>query len=103
MRYCLVCITTKDEDEARKIGRVLVAEKLAAGINIHPIESIYWWQEEVREENEVAMLVKTKAKLVNEVITRIKALHSYRVPCIISLPIEEGYPDFLAWINQSTK
>jgi periplasmic divalent cation tolerance protein len=101
--YCVVYITTKDEKEARKIGRALVAEKLAAGINIHPIDSIYWWQEEIREENEVAILAKTKAELVSEVITRVKALHSYRVPCIISLPIEKGYPDFLEWIKQSTK
>ena len=103
MPYHLIYITTKDEAEAKKIGRALVGEKLAACVNIHPIESIYEWAGEIREESEVAMLVKTKAELATEVITRVKELHSYEVPCIICLPIEKGYPDFLEWINQSTK
>ena len=103
MPYYLIYIVTKDEEEARKIGKTLVEEKLAACVNIHPIKSIYWWEEEIMEESEIAMLVKTKAELVDEVIKRVKQLHSYEVPCIISLPIEKGYPDFLKWINQSTK
>ena len=103
MQYYLIYITTKDEEEARKIGKTLVEEKLVACVNIHPIKSIYWWEEEIMEESEIAMLVKTKAELVDEVIKRVKQLHSYEVPCIISLPIEKGYPDFLKWINQSTK
>lgn len=103
MQYYLIYITTKDEEEARKIGKTLVVEKLAACVNIRPIESIYRWGGEIREESEIAMLVKTKAKLVDEVIKRVKELHSYEVPCIVSLPIEKGYPDFLKWINQSTK
>lgn len=103
MQYYLIYITTKDEEEARKIGKTLVVEKLVACVNIHPIESIYRWGGEIREESEIAMLVKTKAKLVDEVIKRVKELHSYEVPCIVSLPIEKGYPDFLKWINQSTK
>jgi len=103
MQYYLIYITTKDEEEAKKIGKTLVEEKLAACVNIYPIKSIYWWEEEIMEESEIAMLVKTKAELVDEVIKRVKQLHSYEVPCIISLPIEKGYPDFLKWINQSTK
>ncbi len=103
MQYCSIYITTGDEDEARRIGRTLVAEKLAACVNIHPIKSIYRWQENIQEEDEVAMLVKTKAGLADEVIQRVKELHSYEVPCIVSLPIEKGYPDYLKWINESTK
>ena len=103
MPYYLIYITTKDEEEARKIGKTLVEEKLVACVNIHPIKSIYWWEGKITEESEIAMLVKTKAELVDEVIKRVKQLHSYEVPCIISLPIEKGYPDFLKWINQSTK
>ena len=103
MHECFVYITTKDEDEAKKIGRALVAEKLVACVNIHPINSIYRWQEEVQEDSEVAVFVKTKAGLVDEVISRVKELHSYEVPCVISLPIEKGNPDFLEWIEASTK
>ena len=75
MHYCLVYITTKDEDEAKKIGRALVEEKLVACVNIHPINSIYRWQGEVQEDSEVAVFVKTKAGLVDEVISRVKELH----------------------------
>jgi len=102
-QYCLVYITTKDEAEARKIGRALVSEKLAACVNIHPIQSIFRWQGEVRQENEVAMLVKTRTELASEVISRVKELHSYEVPCIITLPIEKANPDFLEWLSQSTR
>jgi periplasmic divalent cation tolerance protein len=103
MPYYSVYITTKDEEEARAIGKALVEEKLAACINIHPIKSIFWWEGEIVEESEAAMFVKTKAELVDEVFRRTKELHSYEVPCIVSLPIEKGYPDYLKWIGQSTK
>ena len=102
MQYCVVYITTKDEDEARKIGKTLVEEKLVACVNIHPVNSIYRWEGEIQEESEIAMLVKTKADLVGEVINRVKELHSYQVPCVVSLPIEKGNPDYLRWIEEST-
>jgi len=103
MAYYSVYITTKDEEEARKIGKALVEERLVACINIHPIKSIFWWEEKIVEDSEAAMFVKTKAELVDEVIRRVKELHSYEVPCIVSLPIEKGYSYFLKWIDQSTK
>lgn len=102
-KYCLIYITTKDEEEARTIGKTLVSEKLAACVNIHPIQSVYRWQGEISQETEVAMFVKTKAELVKELTNRVKELHSYEVPCIVCLPIETGSPDFLDWISQSTK
>ncbi len=103
MKYRLIYITTKDEEEAKKIGRALVEEKVAACVNIHPIKSIYRWEGNIVEESEVAMFVKTKAELADAVIKRVKQLHSYEVPCIVSLPIEEGHPDFLEWVDRSTK
>ena len=97
-----IYITTKDEDEARKIGRTLVEEKLAACVNILPIKSIYRWEGEIEEEGETAMLVKTRAELADKVIERVKELHSYEVPCIVSLSIDKGNPDYLKWIEEST-
>ena len=101
--YCLIYITAKDESEAREIGRALVGEKLAACVNFHPIRSIFRWQGEIEQENEVAMLVKTRAELASEVMSRVKELHSYEVPCIVTLPIEKANPDFLEWLSQSTR
>jgi periplasmic divalent cation tolerance protein len=102
-QYCLVYITAKDEEEASRIGKALVSEKLAACVNLHPIKSIFRWQGEINQEDEVALLAKTRAELANEVISRVKELHSYEVPCAIVLPLEKGNPDFLEWISQSTK
>lgn len=102
-QYCLVYITTKDEEEARRIGKALVSEKLAACVNFHPIKSILRWQGEISQEDEVAMLAKTKAELVDELVSRVKELHSYEVPCVVVLPVEKGNPDFLEWISQATK
>jgi len=101
--YSLVYITTQDEGEAEKIGRTLVKEKLAACVNIHPINSVYRWEGRVEAEREAAMLVKTRADLVDEVINRVKELHPYEVPCVISLPIIQGNDDYLNWIRESTK
>lgn len=101
--YRLVYITTSGKEEAENIGKTLIKEKLIACANIFPIRSIYLWKEELQREEEVAMFIKTKAKLVDEVIKRIKELHSYEVPCIVSLTIEKGYIEFLKWIDKSTK
>ena len=103
MQYRSIYITAGDEAEARKIGKTLVEEKLAACVNIHPIKSIYRWEGKIEEEEEIALFVKTKAELADEVIARVKELHSYDVPCIVSFPIEKGYPDYLKWIEESTK
>ena len=103
MQYCSIYITTKDEEEARRIGKALVEEKLAACVNINPIKSIYRWEGQIQEEGEVAMFVKTRAELADEIIRRVKELHSYEVPCIVSYPIAKGYPDFLKWVEESTK
>ncbi len=103
MQYCLVYITTENNEEARRIGKVLVEEKLAACVNIHPIESVYRWKGNIEEDIEAAMLAKTRAGLVDEVIKRVKELHSYEVPCIISISIEKGNHDYLKWIEESTR
>jgi len=102
MEYCSIYVTTASEDEAHKIGRALVEEKLAACANILPIKSIYRWQGNIEEAGEAAMFLKTRSELVDKVIERIKALHSYEVPCIVSFPIEKGNPDYLKWIGEST-
>ena len=103
MEYCSVYVIAATEEEARRIGRTLVEEKLAACANILPISSIYRWQGKIEEAAEAAMFLKTRSALVDKVIERVKALHSYQVPCIVSLPIEKGNPDYLKWIGESTK
>lgn len=102
-KFRLIYITTPTRREAKNIAETLVKEKLIACANFFPIESIYRWRGKIQREKEFGMIFKTKEKLVEKIIKRAKKLHSYEVPCIISLPIEKGYKKFLKWINESTK
>ena len=98
-----IYLTCKDETEAKEIGQVLVSEKLAACVNYFPINSVFRWKGKIEEGEEFGMLVKTKESLVDEVIARIKELHSYDVPCIEVLDVVGGNSDFLDWVEKETK
>lgn len=103
MEFCSIYITAGDEAEASRIGRILVEEKLAACVNILPVNSIYRWEEGIVEEGEAVMFVKTRRELADRVIDRVKALHSYDVPCTVSFIIDKGNADYLQWIEDSTQ
>tara|TARA_Y100000310_G_scaffold328561_1_gene396888 strand:- start:3120 stop:3431 length:312 start_codon:yes stop_codon:yes gene_type:complete len=98
-----IYLTCKDESEAKDIGKVLVEEKLAACVNYFPIDSIFRWEGKIEEEKEFGMLIKTKTELIDEVIARIKELHSYDIPCIEVLSVEDGNSEFLDWVEKETK
>lgn len=103
MQINLVYITTKDKAEAKAIGKKLVEERLAAGVNIiDNVESVYRWQGKVQEQGEAILIAKTKESLVSELIERVKSLHSYECPCVVSIPIQAGNKDFLDWIQKET-
>lgn len=98
--FSIVYITAGDMEEARKIGRILVEERLAACVNIFPISSIYRWKENIEEAQEFGMLVKTGSGKVKEIEKRVKEIHSYEVPCVVSLRIDEGSDDYIKWIEE---
>ena|SRR3989338_9301654 len=100
MIYC----TTGSHREAVAISRALVEERLAACVNILPsITSLYWWEGKVQEGQEAALIIKTRRELVDDVIARVKQLHSYDCPCVVSLATEKGNSDFLEWVAKETK
>ena len=104
MKLNLIYITAKDKGEARKIGRELVENRLAACINIiDNMNSIYWWEGKIQDDNEVILIAKTKESLVPDLIEKVKSMHSYKCPCIVSLPILNGNKDYLEWIQKETK
>jgi periplasmic divalent cation tolerance protein len=99
----LVYMTAASREEARKIGRALVEERLAACANvIDGMESVYWWQGKLTEDRETVLIAKTRAELVPALTERVKELHSYTVPCVVALPILAGNPAYLDWLAAET-
>ena len=100
MNLCLIYITIKDSKEAEQIGKTLLQEKLASCVNIIPnMKSMYWWEGEIKQENEAILLVKTKKELFEKIEQKVQELHSYDCPCVISLPIENGSAAYLKWLD----
>ena len=102
MAHSLILSTTSTKDEAQNIAKVLVERKLVACVNIvGPIESIYRWKGEVENAQEFLMVIKTEAGRFAEVRDAIKGMHSYEVPELIEVSIENGSADYLKWISES--
>lgn len=102
----LVYITTNNKQEARSIGKTLVKEKLAACVNIvEGMESIYRWEGEIVEDTETILIAKTPYHNVKELTERVKELHSYDCPCIISLQLteQEGNEEYQDWLIKNSK
>jgi periplasmic divalent cation tolerance protein len=99
--FSIIYITAGDLPEARKIGRILVEERFAACANIFPITSIFRWKGNVDEASEYGIIIKTRTEKVKEIVKRVKEIHSYEVPCVVSFKIDEGSHEYLEWINDS--
>jgi periplasmic divalent cation tolerance protein len=103
MNYFFVYITAKDMAQARAIGISLVTEKLAACVNIfESINSLYFWKGKLCDDREAVLIAKTRDTLLEGLVTRVKELHSYEIPCIVALPIVGGNKTFLDWIGKET-
>jgi len=103
MSTTLLYVTTSDRDAATRLGRVVVEERLAACANVIPgVSSIYIWDDELREDEEVILILKTKENLVESLIERVKDLHEYECPCVVALPIVGGNQAFLNWVADET-
>jgi periplasmic divalent cation tolerance protein len=100
----LVMVTVGSGEEASTIARTLVEEKLVACVNIVPrIRSIYRWKGEVCDEEEQLLIMKTRSNLFPGLQNRIREIHSYEVPEIISFPVAEGLPDYVSWVLENTQ
>ena len=99
-----IYMTAGNKAEAQKIAKALVEHRLAACVNIlENMRSIYRWEKEIQEDTEVVLIAKTTENLVSDLIDKVKSLHSYDCPCIVSLPILDGYMPFLNWIHDEVK
>ena len=104
MKINFIYMTVGSKDEARKIGRELVATRLAACVNIlDNMNSFYMWDGEIQDDTEVVMIAKTTEEQVPELIKKVESMHSYDCPCIVSLPVTGGHQPFLEWINTEVR
>ena len=102
MTAILILSTAPTKEEAARIAKALVAEKLAACVQLSPIESWYRWEGKVEQAAEIRLHIKTSESLADRVEQRIIALHSYAIPELIRVPVTGGSAAYLDWIETST-
>ena len=103
IKFFVIFCTTGSKEEGEKIARQIVEDRLAACVNIiQGVTSIFTWKGAVDQAEECLLIIKTRSELIPALLARIKALHSYDVPENIALPITDGNPAYLDWINEVT-
>jgi len=97
----IVFSTCASPEEGKRIAKVLVEERLAACVNvISDIVSIYQWQGKVHEGNEAMLVVKSRRDLLSRLQERLASIHSYEVPEAIAIPVVDGLPAYLDWLER---
>jgi periplasmic divalent cation tolerance protein len=97
----LVMVSCADQEEARRIARALVEQRLAACVHVQPHDSIYWWEGAIETAEEVSLLIKTVPDLFEPVCASIRAMHSYTLPAILAVPAV-AEPATMAWLASET-
>ena len=100
----LVVLITVPEDQAHKMARTLVRERLAGSINVLPgTFSVYRWENELSEDTESLLLVKTTQERYPALEARVRQMHPYEVPELLALKVEHTLPQFAAWLEDSVQ
>jgi periplasmic divalent cation tolerance protein len=101
--FIVVYVTAGSLDEADRLARGLVEERLAACVNrIGPIQSVYRWEGKLEQSEEHLLIIKTERDLFSALEKRVRELHTYSVPEIVALPIIDGSQDYLRWLGEQT-
>ncbi len=102
-KIVLAYVTCASSGEARRIALTLVRERLAACVNVTPVESFFYWKGELERSREWLLLAKTLARNAKRVEKRVRELHSYEVPCIVFYPAVGGFKKYFDWVKESVK
>lgn len=98
----LLYIPCADETEARNIAEALLADKLIACANVFPIKSLYFWQDDLRNDNEVVLLTKTADRMYEKVKKKVISMHSYELPCVMKITVDVN-SDYEKWVKERVK
>jgi periplasmic divalent cation tolerance protein len=101
--FSVILTTAGNRAEADRIAEALVSRRLAACVQISAVASTYSWYGKVTHQAEHLLLIKTAARRYKDVEAAIQELHSYEIPEIVRLPIEQGFERYLSWIDESTR
>ena len=99
----MIYTTLPDKATTKRIAKTLVKENLVACVNFFSIESIYRWKNKLCEDKEYALIMKTRKSLYGKVEKKLKELHPYKIPAIVSYEIKGGLKSYLNWIKEETK
>jgi len=100
----VVLVTAPDLAIGAELARRLVEEGLAACVNLVPgVRSIYLWQGAVQEDAEILLIAKTRAALIDALVTRVRALHPYDLPEVIALAVVAGSEPYLDWVRAASQ
>ena len=100
--YSIAISTFADKEVAKNTARMLVEERLAACVQILPVESVYLWNGAICEDSEAILIIKSRTELFDKIVAAIKESHTYELPEIIQVPISAGLTEYLDWIGDST-
>lgn len=99
MKPVIVTTTCSSLEEAEKIARLVLADRLAACIQMSPVRSMYWWKDTIESEDEFQLNFKSERSFFDRLVIKIKENHSYEVPEIIAMDIVEVDRPYAVWLN----
>ncbi|MEM2025791.1 MAG: divalent-cation tolerance protein CutA [Desulfurococcaceae archaeon] len=100
----VVFVTASSKEEAERIAKVLLEDKLIACANIiGPVHSMFWWLDSIDNAQEYLIIMKTRKDLFERICEKVKALHSYQIPEVIASPIIDGLKQYMKWLDESLK
>jgi periplasmic divalent cation tolerance protein len=98
----IVFVTCQSKEQAEKIADAVVTDKLAACVNVLPgVRSCYVWEGKLTWSEEVLLLMKSTRGRFDQLQDRVKAMHSYQVPEIVAVPIEDANEDYMQWLDRA--
>lgn len=104
MTPILVFSTCPSTEVAEKIAAALIEDRLAACVHVSSaVTSFYRWEGKIQREPEVQLVIKTQESRFDDLCQKIRQLHPYEIPEILSIPIVSGLEAYLAWLNQETR
>ena len=99
--YSIVMTTYPTKEMAKQAAEFLVKKRFAACVQMIPVESVYVWEGEINESTETMLLIKSKPSMFDDIKAFIKGDHTYEVPEIVQIPITDGLPEYLEWIDDN--